>query len=270
MDLGTVDDILLPGSRADLPPGRADTAVLAGGTWLFSEKQDHLATLVDVTALGWEPLTVTETGLSIAATCTIETLARYTSPWPATALFPRCAAALLASFKIWKTATVGGNIALALPAGAMISLTAALDGVGQVWSGDGPDHDYGIAIADLVTGPHTNALRPGDVLRSIEIPLRALRSRTAMRKLALSPLGRSAAVVIGRVDDGGEFVLTVSASTVRPFVLRFPSLPTAGELDDALAATIGPQHWYDDPHGAPDWRRHISCTAAQQIREELS
>ncbi len=77
-------------------------------------------------------------------------------------------------------------------------------------------------------------------------------------------------MVIGRVDDGGEFVLTVSASTVRPFVLRFPSLPTAGELDDALAATIGPQHWYDDPHGAPDWRRHISCTAAQQIREELS
>ncbi|MFI8569177.1 FAD binding domain-containing protein [Rhodococcus sp. NPDC078407] len=270
MDLGTVGDILLPGSRADLPPGRADTAVLAGGTWLFSEKQDHLATLVDITALNWEPLTVNETGLSIAATCTIETLAQFESPWPAVALFPRCAAALLASFKIWKTATVGGNIALALPAGAMISLTAALDGVGQVWSGAGPEHDYRVAIDDLITGPHTNALRPGDVLRSIEIPRHALESRTAMRKLALSPLGRSAALVIGRVDAGGDFVLTISASTVRPFVLRFPTLPTSAELDDALADAIGPEHWYDDPHGAPDWRRHISCTAAQQIREELS
>ncbi|MDI9897233.1 FAD binding domain-containing protein [Rhodococcus sp. IEGM 1381] len=270
MDLGTVDNVLLPSSRADLPPGREDTAVLAGGTWLFSEKQDHLTTLVDITALGWEPLTVTETGLEIAATCTIETLARFESPWPATALFPRCAAALLASFKIWKTATVGGNIALALPAGAMISATAALDGIGQVWSADGREHDYDIAIDDLITGPNTNALRPGDVLRSIEIPRYALEARTAMRKLALSPLGRSAAVVIGRVDAGGEFVLTVSASTVRPFVLRFPALPTANELDDALAETIGPEHWFDDPHGAPDWRRHISCTAAQQIREELS
>ncbi|WP_415974238.1 FAD binding domain-containing protein [Rhodococcus sp. 077-4] len=270
MDLGTVDDVLLPGSRADLPPGRSDTAVLAGGTWLFSEKQDHLRTLVDITALGWEPVTVTETGLEIAATCTIETLARFDSPWPATALFPRCAAALLASFKIWKTATVGGNIALALPAGAMISLTAALDGVGQVWSGDGPDHDYSIAIDDLVTGPHVNALRPGEVLRSITIPRHALESRTAMRKLALSPLGRSAAVVIGRVDADGVFVLTVSAATVRPFVLRFPALPTAGELENALADTIEPEEWYDDPHGAPDWRQHISCAAAQQIREELS
>ena len=270
MDLGTVDSILLPHSRADLPPAHADTAVLAGGTWLFSEKQDHLSALVDITALGWEPLTVTDAGLEIAATCTIETLARFESPWPAAALFPRCAAALLASFKIWKTATVGGNIALALPAGAMISVTAALDGIGQVWSADGPEHDYDISIEDLVTGPHTTALRPGDVLRSIEIPRRALEARTAIRTLALSPLGRSAAVVIGRVDAGGEFVLTVSASTVRPFVLRFPALPTAAELDDTIAAAIGPEHWYDDPHGAPDWRRHISCRAAQQIREELS
>lgn len=138
MDLGTVDRVLLPRSRADLPPGSADAAVVAGGTWLFSEKQDHLTTLIDITALGWEPLIVDENGLGIAATCTIETLARFESAFPATTLFPRCAAALLASFKIWKTATVGGNVALALPAGAMISLTAALDGVAEVWSAHGP------------------------------------------------------------------------------------------------------------------------------------
>ena len=270
MDLGTVDNILLPRSRADLPPGRSDTAVLAGGSWLFSEKQDHLRTLVDITALGWEPLMITEYGLDIAATCTIEALTRFESPWPAVALFPRCAAALLASFKIWKTATVGGNIALALPAGAMISLTAALDGVGRVWSADGPEHDYDIAIDELITGPQATALRPGDVLRSIAIPRHALEARTAVRTLSLSPLGRSAAVVIGRVDAGGEFVLTVSASTVRPFVLRFSALPTIAELDEALTDAIGPEQWYDDPHGAPDWRRHISSTAAQQIREELS
>lgn len=270
MDLGTVDRVLLPRSRADLPPGSADAAVVAGGTWLFSEKQDHLTTLIDITALGWEPLIVDENGLAIAATCTIETLARFESAFPATTLFPRCAAALLASFKIWKTATVGGNVALALPAGAMISLTAALDGVAEVWSAHGPEHDYRLPIDQLVVGPQTTVLRPGDVLRSIYVPRHALESRTAMRTLSLSPLGRSAAVVIGRVDPDGTFVLTVTASTVRPFVLRFSAVPTAHELDDALADTIGPQHWYDDPHGAPDWRRHISCAAAQSIREELS
>lgn len=270
MDLGTVDEVLLPRDRAALPPVDEHTAVLAGGTWLFSERQDHLRALVDITALGWPPLTVGETGLDIAATCTIEALAQFDSPWPATALFPRCAAALLASWKIWKTATVGGNIALALPAGAMISLTAALDGIGHVWSGAGPSHDYRVAITDLVTGPHLNSLGAGDVLRSISIPLCSLEARTSIRTRSLSPMGRSATVVIGRVDADDTFVLTVSASTVRPFVLRFPTLPTATELDDALEATIGDDQWYDDPHGAPDWRRHITSVAAREIREELS
>lgn len=272
MDLGTVDEVVVARSRADLPQGGSDTAVIAGGTWLLSERQDHLTRLVDITTMEWEPLTVTEAGLEIAATCTIETLSRADlgAHWPAADLFQRCSAALLASFKIWKTATVGGNICLALPAGAMISLTTALDGVGTVWSSQGPEHDYRIPIQDLVTGPHTNALLPGDVLRSIELPSRALESRTAFRKLALSPLGRSAAVVIGRVDPGGEFVITVSAATVRPVVLRFDSVPSATDLATGLADTIAEEAWYDDPHGAPDWRKHISCQAAQEIREELS
>lgn len=272
MDLNTIEEVVFPTSRADLPSGSADTAVLAGGTWLLSEKQDHLTRLVDLTTMNWPDLTVTETGLEIAATCTIEALtrARFDESWTATTLIPRCASALLASFKIQKTATVGGNIALALPAGAMISLTAALDGIATIWSPDGPDGDYRIPVADLVTGPHENALNTGEVLRSIDLPLCALSSRAAFRSLSLSPLGRSAAVVIGRVDADGTFVLTVTAATVRPFVLRFLAIPTAAELDAALSAAISDVDWYEDPHGAPDWRRHISGVAAQAIREELS
>ncbi|MDJ0395878.1 FAD binding domain-containing protein [Rhodococcus sp. G-MC3] len=270
MDLGTIEDVVIPDDRADLPPGRPDTAVIAGGTWLLSEKQDHLRTLVDVTALGWVPLTDDDEGLDIAATCTVEQLSRATFDrnWPATALFEQCATALLASFKIWKVATVGGNICLALPAGAMTSLTTALDGVARVWSADGTDYD--IPVVDLVTGPHVNALRPGDVVRNIRLPAHALAARTAFRKLALSPLGRSASVVIGRVDVDGRFVLSVSASTARPYVLDFPTPPSPNALDTALAEAIPDTAWYDDPHGAPDWRRHISIRSAREILEELT
>ena len=42
------------------------------------------------------------------------------------------------------------------------------------------------------------ALGPGDVLRAVEIPAAALRSRTALRKASLAPLGRSAALLAGR------------------------------------------------------------------------
>ena len=268
MDLGTIEDVVVPGDRSGLPEGRSDTAVLAGGTWLFSQKQDHLRTLVDITALGWEPLVEDETGLDIAATCTIEhlALARF-DRWPATVLFHQCATALLASFKIWKIATVGGNICTALPAGAMISLTTAMDGVALVWPPDGGD--YRVPVADLVTGPHAHSLREGDIVRSIHLPERALQARTAFRKLALSPLGRSAAVIIGRVDLDGSFVLSVTASTVRPYVLRFPTLPTDAALGRELAMQIPDSAWYDDPHGAPDWRRHISESSAREIVEEL-
>ena len=48
-------------------------------------------------------------------------------------LIDQCCRAFLASFKIWKTATVGGNLCMALPAGPMIALTAALDGDCVIW-----------------------------------------------------------------------------------------------------------------------------------------
>lgn len=270
MDLGTIEDVVIPSTRSELPPGAVDTAVIAGGTWLLSEKQDHLRRLVDITALGWPALVDDDTGLEIAATCTIEELsdAHFDRDWPATTLFPQCANALLASFKIWKVATVGGNVCMSLPAGAMISLTVALDGVASVWAPDGTD--YTIDVVDLVTGPHENALGTGDVVRSIRLPARALESRTAFRKIALSPLGRSASVVIGRLDRDGTFVVAVSASTVRPYVVRFDHLPTAPELEAALHTSIRDDAWYDDPHGAPDWRRHISVRSASEILEELS
>ncbi|MDT7685280.1 MAG: hypothetical protein QOG57_5590, partial [Pseudonocardiales bacterium] len=130
MDLNTVTALHRPGDRTDLTgrlgPG---TAALAGGTWLFSQPQPDLHTLVDLTGLGWPPLTITARGLEIAATCTLAELTGFVAApgWPAAALFRACCEALAGSFKIWHTATVGGNICLALPAGPMTSLAAALD-----------------------------------------------------------------------------------------------------------------------------------------------
>ena len=44
---------------------------------------------------------------------------------------------LLASFKIMNTATVGGNICMSLPAGALIALTVALEASYTLWARDG-------------------------------------------------------------------------------------------------------------------------------------
>lgn len=277
MDLNTVEVVDLPSTRDDLWPLGADAAVLAGGTWLFSEPQTTIRRLVDITALGWEPVVVTDGALELAATCALGRVAQLSDElpalqpdWAAAPLMAQCCGALLASFKVQRVATVGGNVCLSFPAGAMISMLSALDGTVNVWRADGSD--YRAPITDFVTGSATNVLAAGEVVRSVEIPAAALRATTSFRKLAPSALGRSGIVVIGRRDttrDGGGFVLSITAATVRPFVFRFAGVPDAAALQ-AAHGTIPDDAWTLDAHGDPDWRRGVSLTLAQQIRAELS
>jgi CO/xanthine dehydrogenase FAD-binding subunit len=273
VDLNTVSEVVVPVRREDLPGWQAGDAFIAGGTWLLSEPQVHLRRLIDVTALDWPSVTIHDHGLELAATCTIDEVAGLSralpDEWAVAPLFHQCATALLASFKIWKTATIGGNLSLSLPAGAMISLVTGLDGTVTVWRPDGSE--YTLGSAEFVTGATTNVMAEGDVLRSVLLPARALRGRTAFRKIALSPLGRSGAVVVGRRDtvpDGGAFTLVVTASTTKPVCLTFPSVPSGADLSAALA-DIPDRLWYSDAHGAPDWRKAVSSVLGHEIRDEL-
>src|ERR1700732_3963161 len=215
MELNTINEVARPRTRMELPVWTPSDACLAGGTWLFSEPQVHLTRLIDLTDLKWPALTIGENGLSIAATCTVAQLDALACPpeWTAAPLINQCCRSFLASFKIWKTATVGGNLCMSLPAGPMISLTAALHGVCTVWKADGSEQRVG--VADFVIGDQRNLLAPGDLLRQIDVPLAALKRRAAFRQISLTPVGRSAALLIGSIDHEGALSLTVTASTVR-------------------------------------------------------
>jgi CO/xanthine dehydrogenase FAD-binding subunit len=216
--------------------------------------------------MDWQPLVISERGLEIAATCTIAELEAAALPesWAAAPIFSQCCRALLASFKIWNVATVGGNICLGLPAGSMTSLATALDGIGTIWLPDGQERE--LRILDLVVGPNRNALAPGEVLRSISITAEALTRRTAFRQVSLTAHGRSGALLIGTRPKGG-FTLTVTAATPRPVQLRFDAVPTAANLAATLETAI--PSYYDDMHGRPDWRRHVTLLYAEEIRQEL-
>jgi CO/xanthine dehydrogenase FAD-binding subunit len=269
MDLNTITEIARPQKREQLPVWTAGDAWLAGGTWLFSEPQAHLTRLIDLTDLKWPALTIGETGLTIAATCTVAQLDALACPpeWLAAPLINQCCRAFLASFKIWKTATVGGNLCMSLPAGPMISLTAALDGVCTVWQADGSERRIG--VADFVTGSQRNVLAPGDLLRQIEIPLAALKRRAAFRQISLTPVGRSAALLIGSLSSEGAMALTVTASTARPVRLSFAQIPDSRELREAIREGIPDAIYHDDVHGKPAWRKHMTLRLAEEIRAEL-
>jgi CO/xanthine dehydrogenase FAD-binding subunit len=269
MDLNTIAEVAHPQTRSDLPVWTAGDAFLAGGTWLFSEPQAHLRRLIDLTDLKWPALTIHAGGLSIAATCTVAQLDAFACPpdWLFASLINQCCRAFLASFKIWKTATVGGNLCMSLPAGPMISLTSALDGLCTIWQADGGERK--VAVTDFVTGDQRNVLAPGDLLRQIDIPLAALKRRSAFRQISLTPIGRSAALLIGSLTGDGGFLLTITASTKRPLRLSFDKIPEQGALRETILQVIPEALYHDDVHGKPLWRKHMTLRLAEEIRSEL-
>ena len=267
LDLNTIESLVEQPGRIAIGEWRPGDAWLAGGTWLFSEPQPHLARLLDLHGFGWPAMEQDDFGLTIAATCRIADLERWTPPpaWTAAALVPLCCRALLGSFKIWNSATVGGNVCLALPAGPMTSLTAALEGSCRIW---GAERDRDVPIEEFITGAGRNALAPGELLRSIRFPAEALARRAAFRQVSLTPLGRSGALLIGTRGLDGSLRLTVTAATVRPVVLAYPTLPDRESLATAIAA-IPEFLMFDDVHGRRDWRRAVTAHLAAEILDEL-
>ncbi|HEY5752108.1 MAG TPA: FAD binding domain-containing protein [Chthoniobacterales bacterium] len=271
MDLNTITDIRQPKNPEEIGPWEKGFAWLGGGTWLFSEPQVDVSTLIDLDSFNWPDITVTDAGLEIAATCKIVTLNARALPseWTAAPLVGFCTKALLMSFKIWNMATVGGNICMSLPAGGMISLTAALEGVLTLWPKSGEPRQ--LSVLDFVTGNNRNVLQPGELLRSIFIPASALKKEFAWRRFSLTQVGRSSVFVIGtKCPQTGTFLLTITASTARPVQISFPGIPSAERLKSAIASAVLPELWFDDVHGSPVHREHLTHYFAEQIREELS
>ena len=271
MDINTIREVKRPSSPEDISDWREGYAWLAGGTWLFSEPQLAVDTLVDLETLNWRSLDVSEDGLEIAATCRIAELERLAAPsaWTAAPLLRECCHALLMSFKVYNEATVGGNICMSLPAGAMISLTVALEAVYTLWPRGGAARK--VAAIDFVTGNHANILAAGELLRAIQIPATALSKRFAFRRASLTRFGRSAAFLIatsGQATD--DFLLTITAATPRPVQLRFERAPSPQALRSAIDEHIPKDGYFDDVHGTPAYKRHLTYHFAEQIRAELA
>jgi CO/xanthine dehydrogenase FAD-binding subunit len=268
VDINTITEVVrrppeLPGSD-----WREGDAWLAGGTWLFSDQQPDLRRLIDLVPLGWDGLSATDEGLEIGAMCTIRKLFEFQGPtdWRAAPLLRTSCEAFLASFKVWNTATVGGNIAMSLPAGPMITMAVALEATYTLQSTDGSERT--VDAADFVTGDHHNILAPGELLRKIDIPAAALRKRHAHRRFTLTKLGRSTIFMIATQGDG-DLLLTITAGTTRPVRLAFDAVPDGDALQHSIDA-IPEDIWFDDPNGTPDHRRHLAMHFAHEIRQELA
>lgn len=270
MDLD-IDTVRMARTRADcvLRPGEA---FLGGGTFLYSEPVPAGVTgLVDLTGMGWEPWSVDGAGLRVAGTCTLEQLvsgpgslgADAGGPYRALGLVAPCVSALTLSSKVARSATVGGNLALGLPAGSMVGLFAALDAVAVIWTPGAGSRE--VAVADLVTGAGIVDLAPGEVLREVRVPSAVLAQRTVFRRASLTTTGRTAAMVTGRAGGQGP-TITVTASVPAPLGLQARDHAAVDRWIDRLDSTGA---WFEDVHGSRDWRAAMTRRIAHEALDEL-
>ncbi|MCP2264155.1 FAD binding domain-containing protein [Promicromonospora thailandica] len=293
MDLD-VDTLRIARTRADcvLRPGEV---FLGGGTYLYSEPVPRGVTgLVDLTGLGWEPWSVDGAGLRVAGTCTLAELlagpgalagprpgpgalapsGAGAAPYRALAIVAPCVSALTLSPKVARTATVGGNLALGLPAGSMAGLFAALGATAVVWTPGAPSVPAAgsreVAVSDLVTGAGTVDLAPGELLREVRVPASALGQRTAFRRMSLTPTGRTSAMVTGRSSSGGtapgRVLLVLTGSVPAPVLLQLDPGDHAA-LDRLVDRRID---WFEDAHGSAAWRAAMTRRLAHEVLDELS
>ena len=159
---------------------------------------------------------------------------------------------------------------MALPAGPMISLSRRarrrlrdLDAGGRR-----------APALDLRFRPRPAAQRPAAgraVARRSSCRVAALTRRTAFRRASLTPLGRSGVLLDRRARRRRRILpdrhrLDAASGATRlssAFLGRQEHSPTR------IAAEIPASLYYDDIHGRPDWRRHMTFEFAEEIRGEL-
>ncbi|MBN2114865.1 MAG: xanthine dehydrogenase family protein subunit M [Acidimicrobiia bacterium] len=150
--------------------GRA-AAVLAGGTDLISWMRDDLVApevVVDIKGLpGLEAITLVDGTLRLGALATFSDVLR--SP-VVSAAFPVLAemAGVVASVGIRNRATVAGNLCSAVPSNDAGPVLLAADALVQIAATDG---ERTIPLAEWFRGPRRTALRGGELVTRITVPL---------------------------------------------------------------------------------------------------
>ena len=105
--------------------------------------------------------------------------------------------------------TIGGSLALADPAAELPACVLALGGRIAIEARDGTRY---VEAADFFTGTFETALRPGELLRAVEVPVPTLGYRSAFDELARrhGDYALAGLAAHGRIDGGRVFDLRLA------------------------------------------------------------
>jgi len=189
------------------------------------------------------------------------------------------AARTVGSPQIRNAGTLGGNLATASPAGDTIPVLVAMDAVLQLKSST---ENREIAITEFITGVKTNALKPGEIIQSIKMPVfqgpqefLKVGTRNAMvisvvsLALVTDFLGRKLRVGVGSVSP-----VPFRATAAEEFIAQEFDWETNSALSEKVinkfselvADSTKP---IDDHRGTADYRKHAVGVLAKRALERV-
>ena len=249
--------------------GDRTARVLAGGTDLLVQlrtrvNEPHL--IVDVKKIpGMTDALLDASGLHLGpAGCCAELTARSDIQ----AVFPGFveAAYLIGSTQVQGRASVGGNLCTASPAGDTIPAMMVLGAVCVI---AGPDGERSLAVEDFVQGVQVSALRSGEILKSIRLPLPAPGSADAylrfIPRTEMDIAVASAGVSVTLDSSGTCIAARVAIGAVAPTALLVPEAAAAlvgSKLDETALAEAGAAASamakpISDRRGTAEFRTHV-------------
>jgi CO/xanthine dehydrogenase FAD-binding subunit len=274
---------VIPGLGAYYRPDRLDEAlqllaqdpdiqVLAGGTDLLLGEAPCKA-LCDITRLGLDGLQADAGGLGLGGTLRVQQLleSAEAAGWADGVLVGACLE--FGTLQVRNMATVGGNVAHALPAADLVPALLALDAEVELARAapDGGVQRRRLPLDGFASGPFRTVMQPGELLVAVRLPAATRTWRAQFRKVgrvlkdlaqvnaAVSlafdgPVVRQARIVAGAVHPTVVRVRAAEAEVVGadPGAADWPA--RVGRAVDAVRAFVQP---ITDVRATREWRRHV-------------
>ena len=184
------------------------------------------------------------------------------------------AARTVGSPQIRHAGTVGGNLATCSPAGDGLPVLAALDATVDLISADGT---RSMAVADFMLGVKRTALQPGELIRSMTVPV--LDGWQGYSKVGVRNAMVIATASACVATDVPSRSIRIALGSVAPTVIRCPDAEAlvasaadfdAGSLDPAVARDAGraaaaASSPIDDHRSTAAYRRHAVGVMVERL-----
>ena len=198
------------------------------------------------------------------------------------AFFPALAQAArtVGSPQIRNAGTLGGNLATASPAGDTIPVLVAMDASMQLKSST---ETREVSITEFITGVKANALKPGEIIESIKVPI--FKGPQEFLKVGTRNAMVISVVSLALVTDSLERKLRIGVGSVSPVPFRATeaeefisdkfdwetnrnlSEKVINKFSELVANSTEP---IDDHRGTANYRKHAVKVLAKRALERVS